>query len=94
MSAYLFMQIVIVDEVRWAEYRTAVVPLIERFGGRHVTQGGGARLLEGEDDGRRIAVFEFSAMEALDAFWRSPEYVPVRWLREGAAALQVWAVPG
>jgi uncharacterized protein (DUF1330 family) len=31
---------------------------------------------------------------ALHAFWHSPQYVAAKKLREGAAELDVWAVPG
>ena len=94
MSAYLIMQIVITDEERWRKYRAAVVPLIASFGGTHATRGGGAERLEGCNDQRRIAVFEFPSMEAIRAFWNAPEYVPVKELRHGAATLDAWAVPG
>ena len=83
----------ITDEERYGRYRQAVMPLIEAFGGRHV-RGGTVELLEGRDDARRTALFEFPSMEAVRAFWNSPEYGPVKELRSGAAQLEVWAIPG
>lgn len=94
MTAFLAMQITITDEARWDTYRDAVVPLIALFGGKRVSQSAGAVLLEGRDDGRRIVLFEFPSMDAIHAFWRSPEYQPVKELRRGAATLEAWAVPG
>lgn len=64
------------------------------FGGQHVTEDGGVELLEGRDDGRRIAMFVFPSMQAVRTFWNSPEYGPVKELRRGAAILDIWAVPG
>lgn len=93
MTAYLVMQITVSDEEHWRNYREAVVPLIVRFGGRHVTASGAVELLEGSDDRRRVAMFEFPSMAAIRAFWNSPDYVPVKELRRGAAILNVWAVP-
>ena len=49
-------------------------------------------MLEGEHDGRRLIVFEFPSMEALRAFWQSPEYAEVKRLRAGAARIDAWAV--
>ncbi len=92
MTAYLVMRITIGDAARWADYRKAVVPLIAEFGGRHVS--GGVERLEGDDNGQRIALFEFPSVQAIHAFWNSPEYVPVKELRRGAATLDVWAMPG
>jgi len=94
MTAYLIMGITITNQERWRTYREAVVPLIAEFQGKHVTQGRGIETLEGCDDGQRIAMFEFPSMEAIRAFWNSPEYGPVKELRRDAAILNVWAVPG
>ena len=33
-------------------------------------------------------------MEAVHQFWNSPDYIPVKELRRGAAILEIWAVPG
>lgn len=94
MAAYLVMQITITDEEHWGKYRDAVMPLLARFGGRRMTKGEGLELLEGRDDGRRIVMFEFASMEAVHAFWDSPEYGPVKELRRDAATLEAWAVAG
>ncbi len=93
MAAYLVMQIAVIDEGQWRRYRAAVMLLIAKFGGKHVTKAGGVELLEGRDDGRRLAMFEFPSMEAIHGFWESPEYVPVKELRRGAAHVDVGAVP-
>ena len=51
--------------------------------------------LEGRPhDGRRMVMFEFPSMDAVHAFWNSPDYVPIKKLREGAAVLDIWAVEG
>ena len=93
MSVYLLVGGTVTDEQAWARYREAVVPLIARFGGKHLTKGETPERLEGSDDWR-VALFEFASMDALQAFWTSPEYRPVRALRDGAATLDIWAVPG
>ncbi len=93
MTAYMLVQGTISDEEKYRAYREAVMPLIGTFGGQHV-RGGTVELLEGRQDERRIALFEFPSMEAVRAFWNSPEYGPVKELRRGAADLEVWAIPG
>lgn len=94
MTAYLVMQITVTDPKRWADYRDAVMPLIARFGGRHASKAEGVAMLEGRTDERRIAIFEFASVDDIHAFWSSPEYGPVKELRQGAAVLEAWAVPG
>jgi uncharacterized protein (DUF1330 family) len=93
MTAYMIVQSTISDEEQFAKYRRAVLPLIEHFGGKHV-RGGTVELLEGEQDERRTALFQFPSMEAIHRFWKSPDYAPVKELRRGAAILEIWAVPG
>ena len=93
-GAYLVVQGTVSDDEAWRRYGAAVVPLIASFGGKHLTKGGGAELLEGGHADERTAVFEFPSMDAVHAFWNSPEYVPVKELRRDAANLDIWAVPG
>lgn len=93
MTAYMIVQATITNEEQYGAYRQAVMPLIEAFGGRHV-RGGTVELLEGLKDERRIGLFEFPSMDAIHAFWNSPDYKPVKDLRHTAAVLEIWAVPG
>jgi len=93
MTAYMIVQSTISNEEQFGKYRRAVLPLIERFGGKHL-RGGAVELLEGHQDERRIALFEFPSMEAIHDFWNAPEYIPVKELRRGAAVLEIWAIPG
>lgn len=94
MTAFFIVQSTITDEARFQQYRDAVIPMIEKFGGRYVVKGGKVEALEGHHDGRRMVIIEFPSMDAIHAFWDSPEYIPVKKIREGAATLDVWAVPG
>ena len=95
MPAYMIVQQSISNEPRYQKYREAVVPLIMKHGGKLIV-GGGAKVevLEGRHDGRSLVIFEFPSLEAIHAFWNSPEYKPVKTIREGAAVVDVWAVPG
>jgi uncharacterized protein (DUF1330 family) len=87
MPAYLVVQATITDEPRFQEYREAVVPFIAGFGGKLVARGAKVAVLEGEHDTRPVVMFEFPGIEAIHAFWNSPDYVPIKKLREGAARL-------
>lgn len=78
---------------RYREYQARVQPMIEAHGGRFRASGVGLEVLEGAHDGRRLIVFEFASMEAIRAFWDSPEYAELKALRAGAARIDAWAVP-
>jgi uncharacterized protein (DUF1330 family) len=93
VAALLIVQATVSDRARYRAYQDAVRPFIEACGGRLRATGKDLEVLEGAHDGRRLVVFEFPSMDALHAFWRSPEYARIRTLRDGAANADVWAIP-
>src|SRR5450631_1215495 len=93
MSAYFVVQATIRDEPQYQKYREAVVPFIAKFGGKIAARGAKVEVLEGEHDTRSVVMFEFSTMEAIHAFWNSPDYVPIKKLREGVATINVGHFP-
>ena len=94
MPAYFIVQGTIKDEAQYQKYVQAVVPFIASFGGKVVAGGAKVEVLEGEHDERPVVMFEFPNMETIHAFENSPDYVPIKKLREGIATLNVWAFAG
>jgi uncharacterized protein (DUF1330 family) len=94
MPAYMVVQINITDPDRFAQYRAAVPGVVASFGGRYMARGAQVEVLEGSHDGRRLVLFEFPSMDAIRRFWNSPEYAKIKPLRENAAEIDAWAVPG
>ena len=93
MAALLIIQASVLKKDGYKAYQAAVQPLIESGGGWLRATGVELEVLEGKHDGRRLVVFEFPSMDAIRAFWGSSQYKDVRKLREGAATIDVWAVP-
>lgn len=93
MSALLIIQASVLKKDDYKAYQVAVQPLMEAHGARLRATGTQLEVLEGAHDGRRLVVFEFPSMDAIRAFWGSPQYKQVSKLREGAARIDVWAVP-
>jgi len=93
MAALLIIQASVLQKDGYKAYQAAVQPLIESCGGRLRATGVELEVLEGAHDGRRLVVFEFPSMDAIRAFWESSDYRSIRKLREGAARIDVWAVP-
>ena len=94
MPAYLIVQLKVTDPDKFARYREAVPGVVEAFGGRYLVRGPAVDVLEGTHDGRRVVLFEFPSTEAIKRFWNSPEYAKVKPLRQDAAEVDAWAVPG
>jgi uncharacterized protein (DUF1330 family) len=90
----MVVQLNVTDPDRFARYREAVPSVVAAFGGRYIVRGAAIEVLEGSHDGRRLVLFEFPSVEAIKRFWDSPEYAKVKPLRENAAEIDAWAVPG
>src|SRR6476469_2449762 len=93
MPAYLILQSTVKDETQYQKYAQAAWPLMVRVGAKLVARRAKVAILEGEHDQRPVSMFEFPDMEAIHAFWSSPDYVPIKRLREGIATLDILAFP-
>ena len=85
MPVYLIMDIEITDEDSYAEYRTLVPPIIEKFGGKYLARGGWAENAEGDWQPNRIVVLEFESKQRATEFLDSEEYRPVKKIRHNAS---------
>lgn len=94
MAAYLIGQIAVSDESQYDKYKALTPAAIEKHGGRFVVRGGEFRILEGSGDFDRVVLIEFPSLEAVEAFYNSPEYTEARAVRKGAAIGTFVAVQG
>ena len=63
MSAYVIVEIEVLDPVRYEEYKRLAPPSIAAFGGRYVVRGGRSETLEGDWSPKRIVILEFEGLE-------------------------------
>jgi uncharacterized protein (DUF1330 family) len=94
MAAYLIADIEITDPVGYEEYKRRVPAIIAAHGGRYLARGGATEVLEGTWRPRRSAIIEFPSLASLKAFWDSPEYQPLRAIRERSARANLVVVEG
>ena len=94
MPAYLIANIDVHDPATFETYRQQVPPVIASFGGRYLVRGGEVLPVEGDPGLKRVVVLEFPSLEDARRFWHSPEYEPVKRLRERSATCQVALVDG
>lgn len=85
MSAYLIATVDVIDTVGFDEYRQKVPATITAHGGRYIARGGAVEVLEGTWPPGRCVLLEFPSMAQLKTWWDSPEYLPLRALRERTA---------
>jgi uncharacterized protein (DUF1330 family) len=84
MPAYVIADIEILDQTLFEEYRQAVPATIAAFDGRYLARGGATEVLEGSWSPRRCVILEFPDIERFRAWWSSPEYAPLREMRQRA----------
>lgn len=94
MAAYLIADIEVVDGAGYEEYRAKVPATIAFYGGRYLARGGRTETLEGTLSLKRCVILEFPSFEQLMAWWSSPEYRPLREVRQRTAKSTLVAIEG
>jgi uncharacterized protein (DUF1330 family) len=94
MPAYLIADIEVTDPVGYEEYKKRVPPIIAAHGGRYLARGGASEVLEGTWRPKRSAIIEFASLASMKAFWESPEYQPLREIRERSAKSNLVVIEG
>ena len=94
MPAYVIADVEVIDAAGYAQYSRLVPATIEAYGGRYIARGGATESLEGTWLPKRCVVLEFPSMVELKAWWDSPEYRPLRELRERTAKSSLIATEG
>jgi len=82
MPGYLIAMIEVIDPKGFEEYRQKVPATIAAHGGRYLARGGQVEVLEGSLPAKRLAIVEFPSMAEAKAWWSSPDYQPLRAIRE------------
>lgn len=91
MVAYLILEIEWHDPAKAAEYRKLLGPSLEKYGGKTLVANE-ARALEGEWNPRRVVIFEFPSLPAIEQWYHSAEYAPVMKIRKEGASSKMIAV--
>ena len=94
MPAYLIANIEVQDPTMYEEYRKRVTATIAAHGGRYLARGGATELLEGEFDMKRFVIVEFPSIAALRTWYGSPEYRPLKEIRERSSRSMMMIVDG
>ena len=94
MAAYIVANVEVTDPAAYEEYRKGVAATIAQYGGRFLVRGGATEVLEGSFRPKRIVILEFESVERAKAWWDSPEYRPLRDLRQRASRGDLFVAAG
>ena len=94
MSAYVIVNIEVIDPAGYEEYKQLAAPTVAAYGGRYVVRGGAAETLEGSWVPHRLVVLEFESVAQARRWWDSPDYAAARAVRQRTARTDMVVVAG
>jgi uncharacterized protein (DUF1330 family) len=92
-KGYWIVHLDVTDAAAHQAYVAAMVAHVGKFGGRFLVRGGAREVPEGKVRAR-TAMLEFPSYDAASGSYHSPDYLPVKKLREGAADVDLVIVEG
>jgi uncharacterized protein (DUF1330 family) len=94
MAAYLVGEIEITDPQAYQDYAKGVPATIAQYGGKYLVRGGKVEPKEGGWEPKRFVMLEFASLEQARKWYDSPEYAPLRALRQRASRGKLIFVEG
>lgn len=94
MSAYVLVEIEVLDAERYEAYKQLAPPAIAAYEGRYLVRGGEVETLEGDWSPKRIVILEFPSVAQAKAWWASTEYERAKALRQACARTEMIVVAG
>jgi len=93
-KAYVIAEIEVIDVATYEGYKSAVAPMVLRYGGRYIVRGGTTQTYDGDAPKGRVIVLEFPSMTTAQTFLNSDEYRPVAEIRQKSAKSRLFIVEG
>jgi uncharacterized protein (DUF1330 family) len=94
MAAYLVCEACdISDPAAIEAYDQRLPEVVTRYGGRFLAHGG-AEIVEGDHAPCGLAIIEFPSLALLHTFYASPEYAPLKQVRQGATTGHLLLIEG
>ena len=94
MSAYIIVEVEIINPEAYEGYKKLTPPSIAAFGGKFIVRGAQTESLEGNWNPQRLVVLEFPSVERAKAWWASEEYAPAKAIRQKNANTKMLVVEG
>jgi uncharacterized protein (DUF1330 family) len=94
MTAYVIVDIEVLDHENYREYIRLAPETVKHYGGGYIARGGQNETLEGEWHAKRLVILEFESISSAKKWLDSPEYAPVKALRHKYARTNMVVVEG
>jgi uncharacterized protein (DUF1330 family) len=93
-KAYIIAEIEVIDAATYEGYKSAVAPMVSRYGGHYIVRGGATQTYDGDAPKGRIILLEFPSMKMAQTFLNSDEYRPVAEIRQKSTKSRLFVVEG
>jgi uncharacterized protein (DUF1330 family) len=94
MTAYVIVEIDIVDPAGYEEYKTLAGATVKKYGGKYIVRGGETEVLEGDWKPKRIVVLQFDSIQRAKDWLHCEEYREPRKMRHRTARTNMILVEG
>ena len=94
MSAYVIVEIDVLDPAGYEEYKKLAGATVEKYGGKYIVRGGRTEVLEGNWRPKRIVVLQFESMQRAREWLNCEEYREPRKMRHRTADTKMILVEG
>jgi len=92
LSAYVIVNVEVTDPEAYAEVVRLTPPTVHAYGGRYLARGGRTAVFSGDWNPKRLVILQFDSLEQVHAWQNSPEYAPVKIMRDRSARVQMVAL--
>jgi uncharacterized protein (DUF1330 family) len=82
MAAYVIVDIVVIDQKMYDEYKLLSPAIVAAYGGKYLARGGKTEVLEGDWTPNRLVILEFPSFEQANSWFNSPEYAHPKEMRQ------------
>jgi uncharacterized protein (DUF1330 family) len=89
VAGYVIAIVDVTNAEGYQEYSRQVPATIARYGGRYLVRGGKMEVREGEWPGQRTVILEFPSLARALEWYDSPEYKPLRPIRQSCSRAQI-----
>lgn len=92
MTAYVIVDVRIMDLENYEVVKKLTPPVVSAFGGKYLARGGKMAKLAGDWNPDRLVIMEFPSVEKAKEWAESPEYEPVKTIRDQTAKINMVVV--
>jgi uncharacterized protein (DUF1330 family) len=94
MTAYVIVDIDVIDPAGYEEYKQPAPATVAAYGGKYLARGGHAEVLEGEWVPNRLVILEFANIARAREWLDSPEYTAIKHIRHRTTRSNMVVVEG